>query len=225
MRTAKANMERVKYFQWIEEFMRPRKSKTNLVVEQNEHGKDESSEEEEIAKESDILSEVDGEESTSYSANVTTSSKIEPIKADKLQTKRKKPQTSNPGNPKIRQNNSKGKNRRQMNEDANPIEKEEICLLRTVADVVKSREENDEFEIFGKYVAEKTRKLSQRLDEDAMVDVEFEITNILQGARKAFQPQYSIQTQHPIQPQQPCLCLQPKQTQQGSYMNALMESN
>ena len=60
-------MEDLRYFQWIEEFMRPRKSKTNLVVEENEHGKDESSEEEEVvAKESDILSEVDGEESTSY---------------------------------------------------------------------------------------------------------------------------------------------------------------
>ena len=71
----------MKYFQWIEEFMRPRKSKTNLAVEENEHGKDESSEEEEevVAKESDILSEVDGEESTSYSPNVTTSSEIAPI--------------------------------------------------------------------------------------------------------------------------------------------------
>ena len=186
--------------------MRPRKSKTNLVVEENEHGKDESSEEEKeeevVAKESDILSEVDGEESTSYSPNVTTSSEIEPIKPDKLQTKHNKPQTSNPGNRKIRQNNSKGKNRRQMDEDANPIEKEEISLLRTVADAVKSSEENDEFEIFGKYVAKKMRKLNHRLDEDAMADVEFEITNTLQGARKAFQPQYPIQSQHPIQPQQ-----------------------
>ena len=123
-------MEDLRYFQWIEEFMRPRKSKTNLVVEENEHGEDESSEEEEVvAKESDILSEVDGEESTSYSPNVTTSSEIEPIKPDKLQTKHNKPQTSNPANPKIRQNNSKGKNRRQMDEDATPIEKEETSLL------------------------------------------------------------------------------------------------
>ena len=112
-----------------------------------------------------------------------------------------------------------------MDEDANPIEKEEISLLRTVPDAVKSNEENDEFEIFGKYVAEKMRKLSQRLDEDAIADVEFEITNTLQGARKGFQPQYPIQPQHPIQPQQPYLYLQPKQTQQGSYMNALMENN
>ena len=203
-------MEELKYFQWIEEFMRPRKSKTNLVVEENEHGKDESSDEEEkvvAAKESDILSEVDGEESTSYSSNVTTSSEIKPIKPDKLQTKHNKPQTSNPGNPKIRQNSSKGKNRRQMDEDANPIKREEISLLRTVADAVKSSEENDEFEIFGKYVAEKMRKLSQRLDEDAMADMEFEITNTLQGARKAFQLQYPIQPQHPIQPQQPYLLL------------------
>ena len=179
-------MEELKYFQWIEEFMRPRKSKTNLVVEENEHGKDESSKEEVVAKESDILSEVDGEESTSYLPNVTTSSEIEPIKPDKLQTKHNKPQTSNPGNPKIRQNNSKGKNRRQMDENANPIEIEEISLLQTVADAVKSSEENDEFEIFGKYLAEKTRKLSQTLDEDAIADVEFEITNTLQGARKAY---------------------------------------
>ena len=51
-------MEGLKYFQWIEEFMRPRKSKTNLVVKENEHGKGESSEEEEVVgKESDILSE------------------------------------------------------------------------------------------------------------------------------------------------------------------------
>ena len=135
-------MDELKYFQWIEEFMRPRKSKTNLVVEENEHGKDESSEEEEeevVAKESDILSEVDGEESTSCS-----------------------PQTSNPGNPKIRQNNSKGKNRRQMDEDANPMEKE-ISLLRTVADAVKSSEENDEFEIFGKYVAKKNEKTQPKI--------------------------------------------------------------
>ena len=98
-------MEELKYFQWIEEFMRLRKSKTNLVVEENEHGKDKSSEEEEegVAKESDILSEVDGEESTSYSPNVTTSSEIKPIKPDKLQTKHNKLQTSNSGNPKIRQ--------------------------------------------------------------------------------------------------------------------------
>ena len=68
------------------------------------------------------------------------------------------------------------------------------------------------------------RKLSQRLDEDAMADVEFEITNTLQGARKAFQPQYRVQLQHPIQPQQPYLYLQSKQTQQGSYMNMLMEN-
>ena len=187
--------------------MKPRNSKTNLVVEEYEHGKDKSSEEEEeekevVAKENDVLSEVDGEESTSYSPSVTTSSEIEPIKLDKLQTKHNKPQTSNP---------------------ANPIEKEEISLLRTVADAVNSSEENDEFEIFGKYVARKMRKLSQRLDEDAMADVEFEITNTRQGARKAFQPQYPIQPQHPIQPQQPYLYLQPKQ--QGSHMNALMVNN
>ena len=39
------------------------------------------------------------------------------------------------------------------------------------------------FDIFGKYVAEKMRKLSHSLKEDAMENIEFSITSMLMQAR------------------------------------------
>ena len=73
-------------------------------------------------------------------------------------------------------NRSSSSKRTRKNED---IEDEEINLIRAVA----ARADEDGFDIFGKYAAEKMRKLSHSLTEDVVENIEFSITSMLMQAR------------------------------------------
>ena len=73
-------------------------------------------------------------------------------------------------------NRSSSSKRTRKNED---IEDEEINLIRAVA----ARADEDGFDIFRKYVAEKMRKLGHSLTEDSMENIEFSITSMLMQAR------------------------------------------
>ena len=71
------------------------------------------------------------------------------------------------------------------------MEKEEIALLRTVATTVQGKEntkQENEFELFGQYIAKNMKKLSARLDEHAMANVECKITTVLDRACRNQQP-------------------------------------
>ena len=73
-------------------------------------------------------------------------------------------------------NRSSSSKRTRKNED---IEDEEINLIRAVA----ARGDEDGFDIFRKYVAEKVRKLSHSLTEDEMENIEFSIASMLMQGR------------------------------------------
>ena len=57
-------------------------------------------------------------------------------------------------------------------------------VLRSVATAAKQT--SDEYDVFGQYLASKLRKLSDILTEDAMGNVEFNITSVLIQARNTF---------------------------------------
>ena len=91
------------------------------------------------------------------------------------------------------------------------MEKEELALLRTVASAVQDAEEENDFDLFGQYIAKKMKKLSARLDEDAMANIEYEITTILNRTRTTHQP---------VPQEQPYYFMPP-----GPYMKSLRDNN
>ena len=58
------------------------------------------------------------------------------------------------------------------------IEKEELDVLCSAVAATKEPTNRDNFDLFGKYVATKTRKLSQKLDEGVMEVVEDNIITV-----------------------------------------------
>ena len=80
---------------------------------------------------------------------------------------------------------SAGKKCKQLS-DENAVEKEELALLWTIANAVQSTKEENDLDLFGQYIAKKMKKLSARLDEDAMANIEYEI--ILDRAHTTHQP-------------------------------------
>ena len=54
---------------------------------------------------------------------------------------------------------------------------EELSLIRSVA--AKAIQEEDRFDIFGKYIVTKMRKLGKTLSDDAIDNIEFSITSLL----------------------------------------------
>ena len=118
----------------------------------------------------------------------------------------KKPATETP---RAGQKSAKKKSRQVSDEDA--VEKEELALLRTVASAVQDAEEENDFDLFGQYIAKKMKKLSARLDEDAMANIEYEITTILNRTRTTHQP---------VPQEQPYYFMPP-----GPYMKSLRDNN
>ena len=84
------------------------------------------------------------------------------------------------------QKSAKKKCKQVSDEDAE--EKEELTLFRTVANAVQDTEEENDFDLFGQYIAKKMKKLSARLDEDAMANIEYKITTILNRVHTTHQP-------------------------------------
>ena len=145
---AQSKLDGLQFMQWLEEYIRPRKSKSNV-----------------LSQEEDVPEKFGDREDSE-------SDQDEPLPIiAKSQSKRKfTPKATR------KANRSSSSKRTPKNED---IEDEEINLIRAVAD----RADEDGFDIFGKYVAEKMRKLSHSLTEDAMENIEFSITSMLMQAR------------------------------------------
>ena len=72
--------------------------------------------------------------------------------------------------PRAGQKSAKNKLKQVSDEDA--MEKEELALLRTVANAVQDTEKENDFDLFGQYIAKKMKTLSARLDEDRMANTE-----------------------------------------------------
>ena len=142
-------LDSLQFMQWLEEYIRPRKLKSNVL----------SQEEDVPEKLGDCEdSESDQDEPLPIIAKPQSKRKLETPKATR------------------KANRSSSSKRTRKNED---IEDEEMNLIRAVA----ARADEDGFDIFGKYVAEKMRKLSHSLTEDAMENIEFSITSMLMQAR------------------------------------------
>ena len=83
------------------------------------------------------------------------------------------------------QKSAKKKRKQVSDEDA--VEKEELALLRTVANALQNTKEENVFDLFGQYIAKKMEQLSARLDEPA---IEYENTTILHQPVPQEQPYY-----------------------------------
>ena len=108
--------------------------------------------------------------------------------------------------------NPRRKRERTRAEEKKRIEKVELDALTTIASAAKAsisgqsdrKEKNDSYDTFGIYVADKMRKLSEKLDEEEVEMLEFEITSsiatrfsmIKQMAAKSSTP---AQLNHPNQ--------------------------
>ena len=67
------------------------------------------------------------------------------------------------------------------------IEKEEIDILRSIAAATSNDtnpKDQDEYDCYGQYIANKMRKLSKVLDEDEMEVLEFNVNAVFLNARK-----------------------------------------
>ena len=71
--------------------------------------------------------------------------------------------------------------KRKISKSTVDVETEEINVLRTIA--ASANQTNDEYDVFGQYVASRLRKLSEVLTEEAIEFVEFNITSVLLKAR------------------------------------------
>ena len=91
------------------------------------------------------------------------------------------------------------------------MEKEELALLQIIASAVQDTEEENDFDLFGQYIAKKMKKLSARLDEDTMANIKYEITTILNRARTTQQLVPQVQTYYFMPP--------------GPYMQSLRDNN
>ena len=146
---AQSKLDSLQFMQWLEEYIRPRKSKSNVLLQ----------EEDVPEKFGDCEdSESDQDEPLPIIAKSQSKRKLETPKTTR------------------KANRSSSSKRTLKNED---IEDEEINLIRSVA----ARADEDSFDIFGKYEAEKMRKPSHSLTEDAMENIEFSITSMLMQAR------------------------------------------
>ena len=80
------------------------------------------------------------------------------------------------------------KKKRKQVSDEDAVDKEELPLLKTIANAVQDTEEENDFDLFGQYVAKKMKKLCARLDEDAMANIEYKMTTILNRVCTTHQP-------------------------------------
>ena len=55
---------------------------------------------------------------------------------------------------------------------------------------IATEEKNDRFSVFGKYVSQKMKNLSSRMDNDALDEVEFRVTGLLEDSRLRSMPRF-----------------------------------
>ena len=165
---------------WIDEFIKPRKSKANIddastkhlnEITQIDDGSDKSEEEEEEMDDSESKPNHDTPDcdEDSLFGDEKQEEKGKEIKVDEaVPTK----------------SNQRAKKRKMKRSE---IEKEEIEVLRRIINAAQNQPKpkekekekgKDSFDLFGEYIAQKLRNLSQKLGDDEMELLEHEITSI-----------------------------------------------
>ena len=163
VKKAREKLNSLHYMQWLDEYAKPRKSKSNLVSE------------------SDCENDNTIENKENNSLQLAMSSDENDSDDDPVQEKEKdkpNPPKQLVKNPK----NVKKQDKRKVSE-INDTEKEEMDLLRSVVAAAQEPQKEDDFDLFGRYVASKMRKLSKSLTDGAMETVEFNITSLLNQAK------------------------------------------
>ena len=161
----KEKVEALQYLEWLYSQTPRRKSKTNMSVidvdEESEHNK-------ENGKETDFTREEDADIGGSTDALFHS-----PI-----------PQKMPPAESNNNKSNKKVSKRRD--------EEGVLVILRDIQNAAKiaTEEKNDRFSVFGKYVAQKMKKLSSRMDNDALDEVEFRVTGLLEEACLRSMPRF-----------------------------------
>ena len=177
IKSASDKMKNLQFMAWIDEFIKPRKSKTNIDDASTKHsnegtqiddGSDKSEEEEEQMddSESKLNHDTPDYDEDSLFGDEKQEEKGKEIKADEaVPTK----------------SNQRAKKRKMKRSE---IEKEQIEVLRSIANAAqnqpkpKEKEKGDSFDLFGEYIAQKLRNLSKKLGDDEMELLEHEITSI-----------------------------------------------
>ena len=188
LRTPKLKMEEFKYFQWLEEFIKPRQSKSNVIcsVDDIDEGNEDAGEsfdpdEKEVRQRIlDVIGEEE-DEAEKDEEMLGQSSLLNSAASQVPNTKKAAIETPRDGQ-------KSAKKKRKQVSDGDAVEKEELALLRTIANAVQDTEEENDFDLFAQYIAKKMKKLSARLDEDAMANIEYKVTTILNKARTTQQP-------------------------------------
>ena len=170
LRTAKLKMEEFKYLQWLEEFIKPRQSNGTCSADDVDEGDEDAGEsfdpdEEEVRR--GIL-DVIGEEEYEAEKDEEMPGQSSLLNGAASQVPNKKKAAIE--TPRAGQKSAKNKLKQVSDEDA--MEKEELALLRTVANAVQDTEKENHFDLFGQYIAKKMKTLSARLDEDRMANTE-----------------------------------------------------
>ena len=165
--------------QWLDDYIRPRQSKHNDTFDPS------------LENESSIdMSHSQSFAATQYGndsedSNPATCSKtLPPLKRKVAQIKPKE--------------SSKQK------KETSDIEKEEMDILRSIAAATSNNansKDQDEYDCYGQYIANKMRKLSKILDEDEMELLEFNVNTVFLNARKQRQQQPVYQQQQQQQQQ------------------------
>ena len=164
---AKVKFESLRFMLWLEEFIKPGKAKNNFEAEVENSYSTES--------DSDFAEESLDLQLPSGNLDLQLPSDNEKDLSDEEKTVTAKRENSRP-KPK-RQMQGK----RKISKSTVDVETEEMNVLRTIA--ASANQTNDEYDVFGQYVASRLRKLSEVLTEEAMEFVEFNITSVLLKAR------------------------------------------
>lgn len=180
IKSASDKMKNLQFMAWIDEFIKPRKSKTNIDDASTKHsnegtqiddGSDKSEEEEEEMddSESKLNHDTPDYDEDSLFGDEKQEEKGKEIKVDEaVPTK----------------SNQRAKKRKMKRSE---IEKEEIEVLRSIANAAQNQPKpkekekekgKDSFDLFGEYIAQKLRNLSKKLGDDEMELLEHEITSI-----------------------------------------------
>ena len=171
MKKARDKLESLAFMQWLDNYIKPRKSKNH----------------DEILPEVLDDEEIENEAGMDVSASPTINPGVENGQEDsnselKTPTQNKK-QVAKKNKMKNQSSKATKRERIERPTKASDIEKKEMAVLCSVVAAAQVDDHRDEFEVFGETVARKMRKLNHVIDEDAMELVEHNINMVLMNAR------------------------------------------
>ena len=179
IKSASDKMKNLQFMAWIDEFIKPRKSKTNIDDASTKH----SNEGSQVDDGSDKIEEEEEEEmddSESKLNHDTPDYEEDSLFGDEKQEEKGKEIKVDEAVP--TKSNRRAKKRKMKRSE---IEKEEIEVLRSIANAAQNQPKPKEkekgkysFDLFGEYIAQKLRNLSKKLGDDEMELLEHEITSI-----------------------------------------------